>query len=316
MAHELSHVRNFDIRFSLMVGVLVGSIALLADFFLRFTFWGGGRRSRRDSDSGGGGAADRRVRGRDRARDPRPDRRPARPAGGQPAARVPRRRVGRRADPEPGRPRAGAGEDRRSTPEPLEVANRATQHLYFENPIKARDAASQSNLFSTHPPVAGPDQPAARAAAASRPSTIPDQSSAWRPPTRRLAGPSGPPALPPGSTRRPGSVPSDAPRRPAACSPCRSFERHGILRRADGPSRGTRDRAEIAQLVEHATENRGVASSNLALGTIHPVGLSSGSGSVGRASPCQGEGRGFESRLPLHSSPAPRSTSRHRCPFV
>ena len=29
---------------------------------------------------------------------------------------------------------------------------------------------------------------------------------------------------------------------------------------------------------------------------------SSGSGSVGRASPCQGEGRGFESRLPLHSS--------------
>src|SRR5664280_1590374 len=29
--------------------------------------------------------------------------------------------------------------------------------------------------------------------------------------------------------------------------------------------------------------------------------LSSGSGSVGRASPCQGEGRGFESRLPLHS---------------
>ena len=30
-------------------------------------------------------------------------------------------------------------------------------------------------------------------------------------------------------------------------------------------------RAEIAQLVEHATENRGVASSNLALGTITPV---------------------------------------------
>ena len=56
MAHELSHVRNYDIRFSLMVGVLVGSIALLADFFLRFTFWGGGRRSRNnDSDSGGGG---------------------------------------------------------------------------------------------------------------------------------------------------------------------------------------------------------------------------------------------------------------------
>ena len=41
IGHELSHVRNFDIRFALIVGVLVGSIALLADFFLRFTFFGG-----------------------------------------------------------------------------------------------------------------------------------------------------------------------------------------------------------------------------------------------------------------------------------
>ena len=56
IGHELSHVRNYDIRFALLVAVLVGSIALMADFFLRFTFWGGGRRSR-DSDSGGGGGA-------------------------------------------------------------------------------------------------------------------------------------------------------------------------------------------------------------------------------------------------------------------
>src|SRR5438552_8263640 len=55
IGHELSHVRNFDIRFALLVAVLVGSIALLADFFLRFTFWGGGRRSSsRDRDGGGG----------------------------------------------------------------------------------------------------------------------------------------------------------------------------------------------------------------------------------------------------------------------
>ena len=40
IGHELSHVRNYDIRFSVIVGVLVGSIALLADFFLRFTLWG------------------------------------------------------------------------------------------------------------------------------------------------------------------------------------------------------------------------------------------------------------------------------------
>ena len=55
IAHELSHVRNFDIRFAMIVGVLVGSIALLADFFLRFTFWGGGRRGNRDRDGGGSG---------------------------------------------------------------------------------------------------------------------------------------------------------------------------------------------------------------------------------------------------------------------
>src|SRR4051794_6274910 len=58
IGHELSHVRNFDIRFSLIVGVMVGAIAILADFFLRFTFWGGmGRRSNRDSGSGGNGIA-------------------------------------------------------------------------------------------------------------------------------------------------------------------------------------------------------------------------------------------------------------------
>ncbi len=38
----------------------------------------------------------------------------------------------------------------RSDQEPLEVANRATQHLYFDNPIKAATGKS-SSLFSTHP---------------------------------------------------------------------------------------------------------------------------------------------------------------------
>src|SRR5436305_1222991 len=54
MGHELSHVRNYDTRFALLVAVLVGSIALMSDFFLRFSFWGGGmRRSRRDDNGGG-----------------------------------------------------------------------------------------------------------------------------------------------------------------------------------------------------------------------------------------------------------------------
>ena len=55
IGHELSHVRNYDIRFSLVVGVMVGAIAILADFFLRFTFWsgvGGRRSSNRDGGNG------------------------------------------------------------------------------------------------------------------------------------------------------------------------------------------------------------------------------------------------------------------------
>jgi heat shock protein HtpX len=53
IGHEMSHVRNYDIRFNLIVGVLVGGISLLAQFFLRWTFWfgGGSRRNSRD-DSG------------------------------------------------------------------------------------------------------------------------------------------------------------------------------------------------------------------------------------------------------------------------
>ncbi len=151
MAHELSHVRNYDIRFSLMVGVLVGSIALLADFFLRFTFWGGGRRSRSDSDSGGGGlqivvfaiaiafAIIAPIVARlvqlaiSRQREYLAD------ASGVELTRNP---VGLE------QALAKIALDT----EPLEVANRATQHLYFENPIKGV-SGKQSNLFSTHPPV-------------------------------------------------------------------------------------------------------------------------------------------------------------------
>lgn len=150
MAHELSHVRNYDIRFSLMVGVLVGSIALLADFFLRFTFWGGGRGSR-NRDSGGGGlqvvvfviaivfAIVAPIMARlvqmavSRQREYLAD------VSGIELTRNP---VGLE------RALAKISLDT----EPLEVANRATQHLYFENPMKGVSDRS-SNLFSTHPPV-------------------------------------------------------------------------------------------------------------------------------------------------------------------
>src|SRR3954469_21597263 len=52
LAHELSHVKNYDILVSTIAVTMVGIIALLADFFLRFMFWGG-RRDRNDSNNAG-----------------------------------------------------------------------------------------------------------------------------------------------------------------------------------------------------------------------------------------------------------------------
>jgi len=40
IAHEMSHVKNYDIRFMMLVAVLVGSIAILSDIFLRMSFFG------------------------------------------------------------------------------------------------------------------------------------------------------------------------------------------------------------------------------------------------------------------------------------
>jgi heat shock protein HtpX len=45
IAHEISHVRNHDVRLMTLVAVLVGVVALLSDFLLRISFFGGGRRS-------------------------------------------------------------------------------------------------------------------------------------------------------------------------------------------------------------------------------------------------------------------------------
>lgn len=50
IAHELSHVGNYDIRLMSIVIVLVAVVALIADFFLHLSFWGGGGD---DDDSAG-----------------------------------------------------------------------------------------------------------------------------------------------------------------------------------------------------------------------------------------------------------------------
>ncbi len=148
IGHELSHVRNFDIRFAMIVGVLVGSIALMADFFLRFTFWGGGGRSRNNREGGGGlqaimfvvaivlsilaPIAARFVQlAVNRQREYLAD------ASSVQLTRNPY-----------GLERALAKIS--ADPEVLEVANRATQHMYFTNPIKKFEERS-AGLFSTHP---------------------------------------------------------------------------------------------------------------------------------------------------------------------
>lgn len=52
LAHELSHIKNYDIRLSAVVTVMVGFMVMLTDFVSRILFWGGGRDS--DNDSRGG----------------------------------------------------------------------------------------------------------------------------------------------------------------------------------------------------------------------------------------------------------------------
>jgi heat shock protein HtpX len=151
IGHELSHVRNFDIRFSLIVGVMVGTIAILADFFLRFTFWSGMGAGRRSNREGGNGAQaivaiiaivlailapiiSRFIQlAVSRQREYLAD------ASSVELTRNPY-----------GLERALA--KIASDQEVLEVANRGTQHMYFTNPIKKFEARS-SGLMDTHPPI-------------------------------------------------------------------------------------------------------------------------------------------------------------------
>ncbi len=149
IGHEMSHVRNYDIRFSLLVGVLVGGISLLAQFFLRWTFWFGGGSRRDDRDNGGligivfvliglvlsilspifttlvQMAVSRQ---REYLADASSVELTRNPYGLESAlAKI------------------------ASEPEPLAVANGATQHMYIVNPLKRFGGASA--LFSTHPPI-------------------------------------------------------------------------------------------------------------------------------------------------------------------
>jgi len=157
MAHELSHVRHYDIRYAMLMAVMVGCLVMLCDIFLRSMFWGsvmgGGRRRRRDSSGGGGGIQAILIvvaivlailtpilakiiqMSLSRQREYLAD------AG---AAELTRNPQGL----------ASALEKLAGQTEVLEVANRATAPLYIVHPImKARDKESRGSVFSTHPPT-------------------------------------------------------------------------------------------------------------------------------------------------------------------
>jgi heat shock protein HtpX len=151
VAHEMSHIRNYDIRFTLIVGVMVGSIALLAQLFLRYTFWfGGGRRSNNDSNSGGGGlAAVLFIVGIVLA-----ILAPIFTALVQMAVSRQREYLADASSVELTRNPHGlesALAKLAADSEPLHSANGATQHLYIVNPLKKLGGGSA--LFSTHPPI-------------------------------------------------------------------------------------------------------------------------------------------------------------------
>lgn len=148
IAHELSHIKNFDTRLMAVVAVLVGTIAYMADMFLRTLWWGGHRN--RDEDRGLGSimmlvgivlailspvVASLIQLAASRNREYLAD---------ASAAKITRYPEGL------ARALEKLGKDK----EVLEAATNATAHLYITNPFKGKEfGAWFANLFNTHPPL-------------------------------------------------------------------------------------------------------------------------------------------------------------------
>lgn len=148
MAHELSHVRNYDIRLQSITVALIGLIALISDIFLRSLYYGG--RSRRRSSGKLGGIlilvgialailspiiAKLMHLAVSRQREYLAD------ASGALLTRFPEGL-------------ARALEKISADKEPLEAANKATAHMYIENPLRNEKKMKWINsLFATHPNI-------------------------------------------------------------------------------------------------------------------------------------------------------------------
>ena len=142
-----------DTRLMSLVSIMVGSLALLADWLLRMSFWGGGRRRSNDEEGGQFGAiivllglvfailspiiATLIQLAISRRREFMAD------AGSVEITHQPSGLI-------------SALKKISSDQEPLEAANKATAHLYIVNPFKEGDKRAVnwlSGLFNTHPPV-------------------------------------------------------------------------------------------------------------------------------------------------------------------
>ncbi len=146
-AHELSHVGNRDTLVMSVVSVLVGTIALLSDWFLRSMWYGGRDRDNNDRSSGifmvlalvsailAPIVATLIQLAVSRRRELLAD------ASGVLLTRYPEGL-------------ANALRKISGDKEPLEVANRGTAHLYIINPLKGSQAVGFfAGLFNTHPPI-------------------------------------------------------------------------------------------------------------------------------------------------------------------
>lgn len=152
VAHEMTHIKNFDTRLMAVVAVMVGLVALMGDWFMRM-MWFGGERRRNDNEGGDLGAifiilgiafailspivATLIQLAISRRREFMAD------AGSVEITRQPKGLI-------------SALEKISSDPEPLKNANKATAHLYIANPFKKSGHGSRawfSGLFDTHPPI-------------------------------------------------------------------------------------------------------------------------------------------------------------------
>lgn len=152
MAHELSHVRHLDIRLTMLLATLVGLIVLACDVFLRAAFRSGRYAGRSRGRGGGAGIVILMILALllsiiapllarliqfavSRQREYLAD------AGAVELTRYPQGL-------------ADALRKLAADPGTLEVANRATAHLYIVNPLlKAAGRLDVNTVFSTHPPI-------------------------------------------------------------------------------------------------------------------------------------------------------------------